>query len=35
MAGLVPAIHGMPQTQKDEDARVIWREEALRAYARA
>jgi hypothetical protein len=36
MAGLVPAIHVlMFVRKKDVDARHIWREDALRAFARA
>jgi hypothetical protein len=35
MAGLVPAIHVCFEREKDVDARDIWREDALRANARA
>jgi hypothetical protein len=36
MAGLVPAIHVFRATLKQGvDARIIWREDALRAFARA
>jgi hypothetical protein len=36
MAGLVPAIHVFASTKKEDvDARDIWREDALRALARA
>jgi len=35
MAGLDPAIHASKQLKKDVDARVIQREDALRAFARA
>jgi hypothetical protein len=35
MAGLDPAIHVLAKSKKGVDARVIWREDALRAFARA
>jgi hypothetical protein len=37
MAGLVPAIYVLlvSDAMKDVDARDIWREDALRAFARA
>jgi hypothetical protein len=36
MAGLDPAIHALlPAQKEDVDARVTWREDALRAFARA
>jgi hypothetical protein len=35
MAGLDPAIHAWATSKKDVDARVVWREDALRAFARA
>jgi hypothetical protein len=34
-AGLVPAIHLCKTRRKDVDAQDVWREDALRAYARA
>jgi hypothetical protein len=35
MAGLDPAIHVLAASKKSVDARVIQREDALRAFARA
>ena len=36
MAGLVPAIHVFrAKLEQGVDARIIWREDALRAFARA
>jgi hypothetical protein len=35
MAGLVPAIHVLADETKDVDARDVYREDALRAFARA
>jgi hypothetical protein len=35
MAGLDPAIHVFLALSKNVDARVIWRKDALRAFARA